>query len=80
MKTDLFCYSFNHLWIIIFALAAILVAYIIPETEFLIPDILIKSSVVSIIFIALILQFNISAELNSLFYKTLKMIKNTLKL
>ena len=68
-KFGMFCYSPKHLLVILFASIAACISYLIPITGILIVDILIKSAVVTVIYISLILKFKISVDVNILFNK-----------
>ena len=79
LKTGLFCYSFKHVWILLIAGISVLVSLLMPGTGMLILDILLKSGVVSLVYIILILSFHLSVDMNRLFKKTIKTFRNSLK-
>ncbi|MCQ2958952.1 MAG: oligosaccharide flippase family protein [Bacteroidales bacterium] len=68
-------YSFKHILIVGIGIIAYASAYFIPETSNLIANILIKSSVISIIFCVLIYVFKISEDVNDLADSFLKRIR-----
>lgn len=78
-KLGMFCYSYKHLQVLIFAILSILLSYIIPNAESLVVEIAINSLCVAILFIFLILIFNVSEDFNVLFKNAVKSIINFFK-
>lgn len=74
VRFNLFCYTRNHIFIILIALVSIVVGFALPETEKLIPDILIKSIPAGLIFMGLILVLQLSEEMNNLYKQLLNTI------
>ncbi len=64
IKYKLQPYSLRHLWIILIAAVAYIAGYIIPEIHNLYLDIFIRSSVITIIFVVLMLRTRMLLELN----------------
>ncbi len=71
-KFKMFCYSFRHLLTVIFASIAAFATFQVPEPNILILNILIKSFVVSVLFISLILLFKVSSDFEILFKNGVK--------
>lgn len=74
LKMGFFCYTFKHLIVLAVGFIAILLSLLLPDTEFLILNILKDSAAVSIIFIGVIIGFNISEDVTNLYKKGLKFI------
>ncbi len=68
-------YGKKHFLIIIIALLCLALNLLIPEIDQLIPDILIRSTLVSVVFIALCFFLKISREINQMLIKTLEKLR-----
>ena len=62
------------LWVAAFFIVAYSAAVVLPEIN-LVPDILFRSTVFSVIFISLILLFKTSDDINKMFNKTIQLLK-----
>lgn len=79
IKMRLFCYQYKHLLVLAFAFISLAAGYFMPDTGLLIPDILIKSVTVVVIYISLILGLKISEDMNHLFFTIRKTTSEFLK-
>lgn len=68
-------YNFKFILIIAFAALAFMAGYLIPVMDNLVPDILIRSSVIAIVFGTLILLFKISNEISNKFLALMALIR-----
>ncbi|WP_347841598.1 polysaccharide biosynthesis C-terminal domain-containing protein [uncultured Draconibacterium sp.] len=66
-KMGMFCYSVKHIFVLIIAGIVTFCIYKIPDFEMLIPNILLKSILLLVIYSLCILFFKISAELSQLY-------------
>jgi len=78
-KMGFFCYSYKHLIVLAVAFGSILLSLLIPATDFLILNILIDSLAVTIVFMSIVVGFNISGDITfmvkTLFKKSFQMLK-----
>lgn len=65
-------FSYHYLLVIVSAIVAYYIAYLLPEQNSFIFDIIIRGAIVSIIYIALCLVFRISKDLNAFAAKLVK--------
>jgi O-antigen/teichoic acid export membrane protein len=67
IKTGLFCYSMKHVLVAGLTLAIITADLFMPELDRLIPNIIVKSSMVGLLYLFLIFTFKISDDITLLF-------------
>ncbi|MCX6233234.1 MAG: polysaccharide biosynthesis protein [Bacteroidetes bacterium] len=79
VKFKMFPYNYKFLVILLIGGLAYFIGYLIPEMHHFILDIIIRSSLVAVIYIMLILGLRLSEEMNQNFHKTIKILKGTFK-
>lgn len=67
IKLNMFCYQIKHVWVLIIAAIAFGTVYLTPSLNNLILNILFKSVIAIVVYVALIIYFNVSSEINIIF-------------
>ncbi|WP_319591540.1 oligosaccharide flippase family protein [uncultured Draconibacterium sp.] len=79
VKMGFFCYSYKHLLVLIFAAVSVLLARLIPDSKYLVLNILIKSGTVTILYTSVIVGLNVSDEITELYRKGITLILSKFK-
>ena len=74
-KFQLQPYSYKHLLILVFGLLAYGITYCIPETNYLIVNIILKSGILTLLFCGVIYFFHISEDVDDMVTSLLKKVK-----
>ncbi|MBP5583146.1 MAG: polysaccharide biosynthesis protein [Bacteroidales bacterium] len=74
-KFQLQPYSYKHLLILVFGLLAYAITYCVPETNYLIANIILKSGILTLLFCGVIYFFHISEDVDDMVIHALKKLK-----